>query len=141
MLIPLFTIVAALILLSMGFIVLLDVSIPSLLPIKQIRAQGVAGYYLYGVAYGLASSGCTAPIFISILFFAISRGVLGSIITFFIYAVGAGIPLLITCMLVSKSKELVLKRIQRSLPLLHKISGLILIGVGLYLIAFYLATY
>ena len=49
--------------------------------------------------------------------------------------------MIVTTTLLAKAKKLILKRIVRMMPLFQKISGIILIIIGVYLIYFYYASY
>jgi len=83
----------------------------------------------------LAALGCSAPIFFSVLFYAIvAGGPLQGIIAFMVYAIGIGFPLIITTTLVARARGLVLKRMVKVTPLLHKISGIFLLFIGAYIV-------
>ncbi len=131
--------IASIIIIIMGISMLVGAKIFNIfLPIKASGRKGFIGMFLYGIAYGLATFGCSAPIFFSILLFSIvSGGMLSGIITFLIYALGMGIPLILTTILVVKAKELVYRKILRAMPLIQKIGGVILIIIGIYLLYSY----
>ena len=137
--IPLLELVAGLATIVLGVSMLIEIRFPSFsLPIKAPKRRGFIGLFLYGAVYGLATLGCSAPIFFAILFWAIAGGrLLNGIITFMIYAMGMGLPLILTTILLSMARELTLKRMVKMLPWLHKISGIILIIIGVYLTYFY----
>lgn len=136
---PLLELVAGLVTIVLGFSMLFEVNVLSFsLPMKAPKRRGLIGIFLYGVLYGLATLGCSAPIFFSILFWAISGGgVLNGIITFIIYALGMGLPLTLTTILLAMAKELTIKKMVKMLPWIKKISGIILVAVGIYLIYLY----
>jgi len=52
-----------------------------------------------------------------------------------------GLPIIITTILVAKAKELTLERIVKMTPWLQKISGTVLIFIGVYLIYFYYTAF
>jgi len=103
--------------------------------------KGLPGFYLFGIVYGMAGVGCSAPIFLSVLLHAMTKGPVNGILTFAAYAVGMGIPLVVTSVLLAEAKDYVIARITRITPRLHRVSGIILILVGVYLAYFYYATY
>lgn len=139
---PTFKLMAGVIIILLGVGVFRGVRIPSpRLPIKAVK-DGFIGLFLFGIAYGLAAAVCSAPIFLSILLYAIaSGGVINSIITFIIYAVGMGAPLVAISILVAMAKELALRKILGLAPWLYKMTGMMLFIIGAYLIYLYLSAY
>lgn len=141
--IPFLELVAGLIVISMGLSMTIGIEFPTFFAsLKAPKQRGRIGLFLYGVTYGLATLGCSGPIFISTLFYAVAAGgPLYGVITFAVYTIGMGLPIIVTTILIAKAKELMLKRIIKLMPLFQKISGTILITIGLYLIYFYYASY
>jgi len=141
-LVQLFNLLAGLILVLMGSAILLKLRLPYLtLPVSPSRRSGLTGFYLYGVVYGLSGVGCSAPIFLSLLVFALSRGLVNGIVTFIVYAVGMGLPLILTIVLVAKADEIIIRRISGATPLIQRAGGVALILVGLYLFYYHYVTY
>jgi len=141
-LIPLLDLIAGVILIVMGVATLMQVNLPYItFPTRLSQRRGFAGFYLFGVVYGLAGVGCSAPIFLGVLVYAMSKGFINGVFTFIAYAVGMGVPLVITSVLLAEAKEYLINRISRATPWLHRVSGVILIVVGLYLFYFYYITY
>lgn len=100
--------------------------------------RGMRGFFVFGIAYGLGAAGCTAPLFFSIILIGVlNAGAFGGFLTFLAYALGVGIPLIITSILVATAKRSLLSKINSITPKLHKFSGVIMILVGIYLIYFY----
>ncbi len=132
--------IAGILVIFMGISILVGLRLPMFrIQIKAPKRRGLLGIYLYGVAYGLANLGCTAPIFFSILFYAVTiRGVFGGVITFLVYSIGMSLPLILTTILIAKTKDLLIKRILNLMPRIQKVSGIILIILGCYLIYFYI---
>jgi cytochrome c-type biogenesis protein len=141
-LVPLLDLVAAAILILMGAVMLLEIQLPYLsINVGPSRRRGLPGFYLFGIVYGMAGVGCSAPIFLSVLLHAMTKGPVNGLLTFAAYAVGMGIPLVVTSVLLAEAKDYVIARITRITPRLHRVSGIILILVGAYLAYFYYATY
>jgi cytochrome c-type biogenesis protein len=140
--IPLMDLVAGVILIVMGLGSLLDFKMPFVsLNVMPSRRRGFVGLYTYGVIYGLAGVGCSAPIFISVLFYSMSKGLAQGVLSFVAYALGMGAPLVVTTLLLSQAKEYMIRRINMATEKLQRTSGAILVAVGLYLIYFYYITY
>jgi cytochrome c-type biogenesis protein len=136
-LVPVLDMFAAFFLILMGISTLIDINLYLSLPLKPIERQGYTGLYLFGIVYGLAGIGCSAPIFLSILFYSMSKGVLQGSLSFMLYAFGMGIPLVATSIIIAKAKVVILNRVNRAAPILKRLSGIILILVGLLLIYFH----
>lgn len=133
-LIPLLEMIAGAMVIFMGIIILIGLRLPYLsIPTRISKRKGVIGLYLFGVAYGLAGVGCSAPIFLSVVFYAMAKGLAYGTSTFIAYAVGMGLPLILTSILLAEAKEFIIKRIASATPWLQKVSGLLLIIVGIYL--------
>jgi len=140
--IPLLDIAAGVILIAMGLGSLLELRVPFIsLNVMPSRRRGIIGLYTYGIIYGLAGVGCSAPIFISVLFYSTSKGLAQGVLSFVAYALGMGAPLIVTTLLLSQAKEYMIQRINVATEKLQRASGAILIAVGLYLIYFYYITY
>jgi len=141
--IPLLELVAGLIVIFMGISMIAEIRFPTFFTISRApRQRGLIGVFLYGVVYGLAALGCSAPIFFSILFYAVSAGgPLYGMITFVVYAIGMGLPIIITTILVAKAKKFMLERMVKMIPWFQKISGIVLIIIGAYLIYFYYVSF
>jgi cytochrome c biogenesis protein CcdA len=136
--VPALELVAGAIIIVMGIIILLEIRLPSLgIRLNIEKRKGLIGSYIFGVTYGLATVGCSASLFLLVLSFAMGKGTLISILTFSVYSLGMGFPLIITFILIAQARETIVKRIIRATPFLHKISGILLIIVGVYLIYFY----
>lgn len=127
--------VAGAVLAFMGVTMLLEIKTLSFpVPVEAPKEGGLKGLFVYGAAYGLASAGCAAPIFFSVVVYALaSGGLLEGFLAFLAYALGMAIPLVFVTMLVAKAKGLVVKRAIKLIPLLQKIAGGLLVAAGAYL--------
>ncbi len=141
--IPLLELVAGLIVIFMGISMIAEIRFPTFFTgLRAPKKRGLIGLFLYGVVYGLAILGCSAPIFFSIIFYAVAAGgPLYGMITFVVYAIGMGLPIIITTILVAKAKKFMLERMVKMIPWFQKISGVVLIIIGAYLIYFYYVSF
>ena len=140
--IPQLDIVAGIIIIIMGLRNLLDLKMPFIYPdIMPSVKQGFLGLYIFGIVYGLVGVGCSAPIFVSVLFYSMSKGIFYGVLSFITYALGMGVPLIVTTVLLSQARDYLIQRINMATERIQRSSGAVLIIVGLYLIYFYYATY
>lgn len=99
-------------------------------------------FYFFGIAYALAAIACVLPVFLMIVLSALSAGgfLLGLLI-FLIYALGMGVMMIVVSMAVVLSKELLLQRFRSVTPYVHKVSAVILILAGIYLLFHWYTTF
>lgn len=136
---PFLELAAGIVVIFLGISILAGFRLPAFwAKITAPRRRGLIGIFLYGAAYGLATLGCSAPVFFSILFYAVAaRGLIGGMVAFIVYAIGMGLPLVLTTILVAKAKELTLRKMLSAMPMLQRLSGVVLVLIGIYLIFFY----
>jgi len=138
--IPLLELLAGVTTVLFGVSMLFDINIPFTPALKAPKRKGFIGIYLYGIIYGLATLGCSAPIFFATLFWAIAQsGPINGLITFLVYSLGMGVPLITTTILVSLVKKKIIKRLTKLTPKIQQFSGIILVFIGVYLIYYYYA--
>lgn len=138
--VPWMTILIGLTLIAIGTILLLGRSFHIHIPIAPRFSPINGGYFsflVFGMAYAIASLSCTIPIFILVVLQAVSSGGLLSGLTIFVsYAAGMGLMMTILSVAISVSKEFVLRYMGSLMPYIGRVSGVIIILAGLYLIYF-----
>jgi cytochrome c-type biogenesis protein len=154
--------VVAVIILVMGLVMLTRFEIPlyrvtaALKPLTDRAVSGLgrlagrqgtepgqyAGLLGYGAGYGAASLGCHAPIFIAVVMAGLVAGGVGSaMLAFLMYALGMGLFLVAVTVLVGMAKTQLVRRMTQWMPLIKKVSGVVLVIVGVVLIySFYLTV-
>jgi cytochrome c-type biogenesis protein len=136
--------VIALAVVLLGFVLLADVRLPSLVlplgPVGRNLPPG-AGLFLYGFGYALASTGCTLPIYVSMIVLPLTSGFSGAaLLTFMSFAAAMALMMLLTSLLVGLAKASLLRRLQASTVWIKRASGVVLILAGLYLGYYYVAA-
>jgi cytochrome c-type biogenesis protein len=92
-------------------------------------------FYFYGLGYALASLGCTFPIFIMVISQALVPGdYLSSVLIFFSYAAGMGVIVTGISIATRFLREGLSRWLNKLLPYVREISGVIIIAAGAYLI-------
>jgi cytochrome c biogenesis protein CcdA len=98
------------------------------------RERRSAAMLLFGVGYGLASLGCTFPIFLALLGSALAaRGTGGLVAVFAAYAAGTTLVLLSVSVAAALLRHGLLSGLRRALPLTSRIAGALLLASGAYL--------
>jgi cytochrome c biogenesis protein CcdA len=89
------------------------------------------GPLLFGAGYGVASLGCTLPIFLAVVGAAAGSG--STLLVFAAY--GAGMALVVTALAVAAAllREGLARGLRRLLPHMNRISGVLLVAAGGYL--------
>ena len=98
---------------------------------ERIGLKGIPGALTLGLVSGLVASQCATPVLAAILTYVLATGALvyGAALLF-VYALGRGVPVVLAGTFTG-----VLKRFQklgRWSEVIEKVSGVIVIGVGLY---------
>lgn len=100
------------------------------------------GFFLFGVAFGATSLSCTLPIFLAVMGNSLTAGdITGGTIQFLSYVMGMGFVLQILTLGMAFVKEgVVVGAMRRFLPYVHKVSALLIIFAGAYIIYYWLTS-
>lgn len=90
---------------------------------------------LFGVSYAIASLSCTIPLFLSVV--ANRTGTAASALTVVAYGLGMSAVLTGLTLALALARGSVVHRIRRLLPHLQRVSGALLVAVGLYLVYYW----
>ena len=98
------------------------------------RGRGAAGFFFYGMFYGPAVFACNFPLFTALFLFSLTAlDVVESFLTFIVYGLGLGLPLLFISMATAKARQVFVRKASRYYPWIQRVSGVVLISVGIYL--------
>lgn len=122
------------VLMGLNLIGILEINYPVL--IKKIPQNKANGYFVFpfliGCVFALASSPCATPILASLLALAtVSKNMLLSLSLFFLFALGQCLVIILFALFTSVLKNA--QKFARFSSILMKISGIILIGAGIYI--------
>jgi cytochrome c-type biogenesis protein len=102
---------------------------------KRLMAQRrpLRSLFLYGFGYGLASTGCTLPIYVGLVVFPLSSGAFArAFIAFASFAAAMGGLMMLLTLFIGLSKRTLIQQLIASTALIQHVSGVILILIGLY---------
>jgi cytochrome c biogenesis protein CcdA len=131
------------ILILMGIVMLMRRTLPLAIILERMAARfqkkesassSVIFYFFYGLSYAIASCGCAMPLFASMLLFAFSESSSNGILIFGAYAWGMTSMMLVLSLLTVTAKALLQKYLRASVPAIQVLSGLVMIGAGIYLV-------
>lgn len=131
----------SLVLLSLWLLLGRHLPLPGLPQIKAGRERTLKSIFLFGVAYGLASLSCTLPIFLAIVGSAFTtRGVAAGLALFLAYGLGMGAVLMVLTISVALFEGVLVDYLRRLLPYVERISALLLLGAGVYIVYYWLTA-
>jgi cytochrome c-type biogenesis protein len=99
----------------------------------------VRGYFLFGLSYGVASLGCTLPIFLAVVgtSFAVSS-IATSFAQFVLYALGMGIVIIALTLGMALFKGAMVSGMRRAMPYIQPIGTWLMIIAGTYIVFYWL---
>ena len=103
------------------------------------REAGLTGQFWYGVGYGSASAGCTAPVFITLILASLKYTLAGALLVFSLYAFSAAALMVAFTLLIASSESTIVDRLRASTRHIHIVGGAVMVIVGVYLVWFYLS--
>jgi cytochrome c-type biogenesis protein len=110
--------------------------------ISDPRRMSVLGFFLFGLAFGAISMSCTLPIFLMVVGSSVAAGDFGGgLFQFGSYILGMGSVMLMLTLGITVVKEgVVVGTLRRIVPYVQKISALLLLGAGAYIVYYWLSS-
>ena len=103
------------------------------------RRRSAGGFFLFGVVYGVAAAGCTAPIFVGLALFALGSGPLGAAVTLGAYAAGMATLMVAVTLVSAVGRAGLLRALSRNTGRVSRVAGALLALAGvaqIYLFVF-----
>jgi len=136
---PYFELIAGIIVISLGVFILTNIKLPFIKPIIRAKHGSHLSLFVFGFAYAMAAIGCTVGIFFTVILLAASRdGFIVPSIILVVYAVSIGLPIVLLATLASEFRRVLINKLTKHANKIRIISGVFLIIVGIYLIAFFI---
>jgi cytochrome c-type biogenesis protein len=113
---------------------------------KTVEEGSKTGYYTklftYGIGYGAAASACTAPLFLALLLTGLVTGtLLDGLVILLIFSVTIILLMMAITLMLSAFGQESVQKLSAHTDTIKKISGLVLIIVGAYLLYYYVTTF
>jgi cytochrome c-type biogenesis protein len=103
------------------------------------RGSNVAGYFAYGVGYGLASLSCTLPIFLALAGGSLTAGRLASSLTeYLLYGLGMGAVITVLTLGTALFKAAAVQRMRQISRYVQPMSAVLLLVAGGYIVYYWL---
>ena len=103
--------------------------------------DGRRGFFAFGLGYGVASFGCTGPVFLPLLLAGFLASAWLGFTVLLAYTAAVALLVFLAAYLTATGQATVLKGINRYTQPIQKISAALMIGAGVYLVAFYWQAY
>lgn len=106
----------------------------------QTPTSGRAFYaklFGYGMGYAAAAAGCVAPVIFSAIIAGLALGTLDGIINILIFSGTAAVLMIVVTVLLAMAGQRYVNQLKAFTPIIKKVSAVVLIVVGLYLIYFF----
>jgi len=105
--------------------------------IDTVHGNGVRALFLYGVSFGIASLSCTLPIFLMVVGGALSAGgLVQGLVPFIGYSGGMALVVVGLTLATALLKGALVQQMRRVLPYVNRLSGLLLLAAGAYIVYF-----
>ncbi|MBI4339534.1 MAG: cytochrome c biogenesis protein CcdA [Chloroflexi bacterium] len=97
------------------------------------------GFFLFGVAFAIASLSCTLPIFLVVVGGTLAvPGFLPAALQFVLYALGMGLIVLVLTLGIGVFKGALVSRFRQLAPYTERLGGLLLVFAGGYIVYYWL---
>lgn len=114
-------------------------NVPYLQQVRVERKRSPQALFAFGIAYAIASLGCTLPIFLIIVTSALNtQGIFTAVVQFLNYALGMGLVLTAVTLSIAFFEGALTGPIRRAMPLVERAGPAFLILAGTYLVYYWL---
>jgi cytochrome c-type biogenesis protein len=108
--------------------------LPAARPIPLGRERRARTIMLFGLSYGLASLGCTLPVFLTLVGSSIGTGrTTASVVAFAAYGLGMAVVLMALSVAAALAQQGLARWLRRFMPYLPRVTGGLLVAAGAYL--------
>lgn len=100
---------------------------------------GLRGYFVFGLAYGLASLSCTLPIFLAVLGSTLTVGSLPAVgLQLLLYALGMGFVITVLTLSLALFQQALVSRMRQAVRWVGPVSAVLMLVAGAYIIYYWL---
>ncbi len=99
-----------------------------------LNSEGTVLSFLYGFIYAIASLGCSLPVFLMVVFVASGETTISMVLAYTFYFIGASVFMVLISTLTLLSRETVQIRFTGLMPVIDKLTGIVLFLSGVYMV-------
>lgn len=119
-------------LIALGGLMLSNRSLSLQFNVPFPERRGRVGFALFGVIYALAIAGCTAPIPIGLMAYALTQSTLDALLTATAYIAGLTGLMVALTVAIAGGKRVIAEKLRSALPHVERAGGAIMILMGAY---------
>jgi cytochrome c-type biogenesis protein len=97
--------------------------------------------FSYGMGYAAAAAGCVAPVIFSAIVAGLALGLLGGVLNILIFSLTAALLMVVVTVMLAIAGKKYVNQLKAFTPVIKKISSVVLIVVGFYLIYFFYTSW
>lgn len=102
------------------------------------QGRGALGIFAFGALYAAVAAGCVAPLFLGVVAGALAAPTVAEgALQVGAYAAGLASLLIVLTVLVTTAQDTLVRGLRRVLPHVERVSGVVLVLVGLYLMSYW----
>ncbi len=142
--IPWAAVLIGVVLVLMGIFLLLGGHIYISLPVRlagrfgTLGGTSLKGFLVFGIVYAVSALSCTLPIFLAVVGSALAlQGFASGVLQFVSFALGMGLVIAVITLGTALFKESVNRWLHRLVPVVARLSPVVLIGAGGYIIYYW----
>jgi cytochrome c-type biogenesis protein len=106
-----------------------------------VGPAGEDGFYLklfgYGMGYAAAAAGCVAPVILSAIVAGMVLSTVDGVLNILIYSLTAALLMVVVTLIIALAGQRYVNVLKAYTPLIKKVSAVVLVVVGIYLVYFY----
>lgn len=134
---------------GLGAVLLVRPSVSVRLPVgnpvavrsELTASRSVRAFFVFGAGYGIASLGCTLPIFLVVMAQALTAGgFLSGLAVFLAYGLGMGTVLLLLSVAVGTGRGVLVGSLRVIVPYVRRLGALGMVAAGAYLVYYQLTV-
>lgn len=112
--------------------------VPAIGPARADAGRGLGSALGFGVSFAVASLSCTLPVFLTVVATATAQPSLtGRLVTVGAYAAGMMLLLIAVTVLLAVGRAGLVTRLRALTPVINRVAGGVLVGAGVYVIAYW----
>jgi len=97
------------------------------------RTRDLGSMFVFGISYGVASLGCTMPLFFANLSGIVDRANVASAISYFlVFGLGMALVLMVLTVAIALARDSIVRGLRRLVPYMHRLAGALLVVAGVY---------
>jgi cytochrome c biogenesis protein CcdA len=107
-------------------------------PLRIARDRGLTAMILFGAGYGIASLGCTLPLFLALVGASLGAASGDSLLVFAAYGLGMALVLTALSVAAALARQGIARGLRRVVPHMSRIAGALLLAAGAYVSYYWL---